>query len=317
MTAPVEDADRQPSSRGGGRIAWSFIAWSFGVGWPAAGAVWILRPPDAADDAGPTILALLLFAIPLLSALVLARSRGVSKRRSWGLRIPSATALLFAPLIALALTAFATAMPVLSGVSRLDLTAAGEVQRLAEEHRTESLELLLEIEEHGAVLRGRIVTGLIAGVILGLLIAPIVELPWRGLLFSELEGRSFARPALLSAAMATLWWLPLQLWGDLAGPAGGSLSAIMLLSYALLCVPLAWARAQTGSIIPGGVLLATCAALSHVPALALSGGTRLQIDLFMLATVALLAGVALIWPPEAQSEQSVLEEPADETERAQ
>lgn len=301
------DATEPPRSSSG--RPWSFIAWTFGIGWPAAAVAWLLLPRDH-PEAGVNVLAALLTAIPLIVAIILAHRWRASVRDAWALRLPNAASLLIAPLIALTLAAFATALPVLLGISEFDPSGMGEVQRLAEEHRIEALNLKLNIDEYGSPLRARIAVGLVAGMLLGLLLAPIIELPWRGLLLGELAHRGFAAAALLSAGLAALWWLPLQLWVDLAGRPTTALAAVTLLTYALLGVPLAWARLRTGSILPGSALLVTAAALSHVPALALSGGSRLQLDLCALAAVALLAGAALILSPRAEVSTTPDEEDA-------
>ena len=276
--------------------AWTFAAWTFGIGWAAAALAALTRPTGEPDSPGTAILIGILVVVPLGVTGWLARRWDVSLA-DWGLCWPGITPILLAPLVALAIIAFATSLPVLFGISELELSGMGEVQRLAEEHRPEALELHLELQDSGSPVRAQIVVGLIGGMVLGLLVALLIELPWRGLLLTELSGHNYARSGLMSAAIAALWWFPLQLGTDVIERPGTSLAAVTLLTYAFTGVLLAWMRLHTGSIYPGGVLLAAGVALSPIPSHALIGGSRLQIQLFLLATVALVAAASFFLPP--------------------
>ncbi len=297
---PTAEKPEIPESEPSPRRAWTFVAWIFAIAWPAAALMWILLPSASRDDVGRSLIGAILIVVPVLVTVGLQRRSG-GRFRDWGLRTPPVTTLLLAPLVSLALVVLATTVPVLIGISQFDPSGAGEVERLASERRTEALELKLDIDEYGSPLRGRIVVGLITGTVLGLILAPVVELPWRGLLLTELSARGYLKAVLASSALAALWWLPLQLQVDLVA-GGAPFGIVRLLSYALICVPLSWLRTQTDSILPGSMLLVTAVALSHIPALALRGGDRLQIQLCALAVVGVIAGLALIFPPRVGME---------------
>jgi hypothetical protein len=263
-----------------------------------------IDPPSAepVDWAGTT-LSVLFFVLPLVVTLVLGRRWGISPR-SWGLRMAPVTTLLAAPLVALGLAALATALPMVLGISEYEPSGMGEVQRLAEARSVEALELQLELADRPAPLRREILSGLVAGIVLGLLFAPILELPWRGLMLTELSRLGFARAALFPAIVAGLWWLPFQLLVGMVGYHSAGAAAVSVLSYALLGVPLAWLRVHTGSILPAGILAVGVSALSELPRLATAGGSHLQLELCSLAAVGLLAAGALIFPPKVPSERN-------------
>ncbi len=296
----TDDAGRRSPER-----AWRFVAWTFGLGWTAAGLVRVIAGPmggpfdsvfDEPAEWAQIALSIPFFALPVIIALIMANAAGV-RVRSWGLRMPSINALLIAPLVALVVAIVATALPIAFGISDFDPTGAGEVQRLAEAHSIDALTLQLELADDPQPVRSALVRGLLAGVLFGVLLAPIIELPWRGLVFTELSARGFAHAALVSAGLAALWWLPFWL---LAGTGGfRSPSAVLAFggAYALLGLPMAWARARTGSIVPGSMLAVAVSALSALPRLATAGGTHLQLELCALVAVALLAAGALLWPP--------------------
>lgn len=299
--------------RGGGdSAAWRFITWTFGIGWGLAALLRTITGPmsvpveySARIETTPAaiILSVLFFLLPAIIAFTVARSTRTPLRR-WGLRWPGLTPLLIAPLVALGLALLATALPVILGISEFEPSGMGEVQRLAEEQRIEALELKLQLEDEGAVLSRKIGVRLLGGLILGLLFAPIIELPWRGLLLTGLSGHRFAIASLTAGAVAAAWWLPHELLVGSAGVHGSGIWAVTLISYALLGIPLAWARIQTDSILPAGVLAVTVSAMSEIPALATAGGSHLQLELCGMAAVGLLAAAAIIWQPKtAQSSE--------------
>ncbi|MFW5867268.1 MAG: type II CAAX prenyl endopeptidase Rce1 family protein [Armatimonadota bacterium] len=300
--------DRHPRRRSR-RRARTFAAWTFGIGW---GAAVILRlvtgpmggplDPGAAEapEWAPTVLSLLFFLLPAIIALVMARRWRVSTR-SWGLRMAPLSTLLTAPLVALAIALMATALPIALGISEFEPSGMGEVQRLAEARSVEALELQLKLADESRPLGREIVGGLVAGLLLGLLFAPVIELPWRGLVLTELARTGFARAALITAVLAGLWWLPFQLFVGMVGFHSPGAAAVSVMSYALLGVPLAWVRVRTGSILPASVLAVGVSALSELPRLATAGGTHLQLELCSLAAVGLLAAGALLWPPKDSS----------------
>jgi hypothetical protein len=221
--------------------------------------------------------------------------------KTWGLRMPNLNVLLAAPLAALAIAALATAAPIVVGISEYEPSGMGEVQRLAEARQVEALELQLELQEDPRPLGTVIVRGVAVGLIGGLLLGIILELPWRGLVFTELSGRRFVYAALVAAGLAGLWGLPLQLLVGVVGSYGTAAATVAVFSYAVLGVPLAWLRARTGSILPGAVLAVTLTALGDLTRLATAGGSHLQLELCSLAVIGLLAAGALIWPPKDMS----------------
>ncbi|MGI5818300.1 MAG: CPBP family intramembrane glutamic endopeptidase [Armatimonadota bacterium] len=291
--------------------AWTFVASTFGPGWGAAAVLRLIAGPmggpldpasaDPADWAAGA-LSILFFVLPVIVAIVMSRRWGIGLR-DWGLRMAPVSALLAAPLVGLALALVATALPILVGISEFEPSGMGEVQRLAEARSIQALELQIELADQPRPLGPKIAGGLLAGLLLGLLFAPVIELPWRGLMLTELSGRGFARAALIPAALAGLWWLPYQLLVGMVGYHGTGAAAVGIVSYALLGVPLAWVRVKTGSILPAGVLAVTVSALSELPRLATAGGTHLELELCALAVVGLLAGAALLWPPRSEGSE--------------
>lgn len=289
---------------------WRFVAWSFGAGWGAAAVIRIIAGPlDGPVDPAleqPARWAIAVFSAlsvlaPVIVALVLARMTR-TPLRSWGLRMPALTTVLIMPLVALTLAILATALPIALGISAFDPSGAGEVERLANARSIEALTLQLELAEDPQPLRAVVWRGLIAGLVLGVVLAPIIELPWRGLVLTELSPLGVARATLLAALLAALWWLPLWL---LVGTGGfRSTGAVLAFAgtYALLGIPMAWVRLRSGSIIPASVLALSLSALSSLPRLATAGGTHLQLELCSLAAVGLLAAAALIWPPRHPAE---------------
>ncbi|MGC9318647.1 MAG: CPBP family glutamic-type intramembrane protease [Armatimonadota bacterium] len=299
--------DAQAPGRCAGR-AISFVAWSFPPAWVATVAVRLIVGPFPEVAPGASLASVpefwpyaALFAfvvlLPPAVAWLLARRWEVSTRR-WGLRVGHAgQAVLVAPLVALAMAALATALPIAAGVGRLDLSAMGQVQRLGEAGRfEEALEEKLDRDESPHPIGTRVVSGLLTGLIFGVLLAPIVELPWRGLLQTELRWLGFARSSLLVGVLAAAWWLPVLACGPGCRPELPLLGT-WLATLALLGVPLSWLRLSAGSIIPASVLAASWASLSELPLMAVRGGTELQIEVAKLAAVALVAGAALVWSP--------------------
>ena len=289
-----------------------FVAWSFGAGWGAAAVIRIVAGPmDGPVDPAleqPARWAIAVFSAlsvlaPVIVALVLARMTR-TPLRSWGLRMPALTTVLIMPLVALTLAILATALPIALGIRAFDPSGAGAVERLANARSIEALTLQLELAENPQPLRAVVWRGLIAGLVLGVVLAPVIELPWRGLVLTELSPAGFARAALLAAFLAALWWLPLWL---LVGTGGfRSTGAVLAFAgtYALLGIPMAWVRLRSGSIIPASVLALSLSALSSLPRLATAGGTHLQLELCSLAAVGLLAAAALIWPPRHHGESA-------------
>jgi len=299
-------SDPQTARRRSPARAWTFVAWTFGIGWGCAAVLRLLAGPmggpldsDTADASrwAPTVLSLLFFLLPAIVAFVMARRWGI-RARLWGLRMAPLSAILTAPLVGLALALVATALPIAAGISEFEPSGMGEVQRLAEEHSVEALELQLKLADEQRPLGREVVSGLIAGLLLGIVFAPIIELPWRGLVLSELSGLGFARAAVFPAVLAGLWWLPFQLLVGMVGFHSPGAAAVSVVSYALLGVPLAWVRVKTGSILPAGVLAVSVSAFSELPRMATAGGSHLALELCSLAAVALLAGAALLWPPK-------------------
>lgn len=297
--------ERAEGGPGASARAWRFVAWTFGIGWGAAallrfGAGPMGGPIDPAyvEPAtwAATILSILFFLLPAVITLVVARRGGVALR-VWGMRIAPLSTLLTAPLVALALAVVATALPILTGISEFDPSGMGEVHRLIEARSVEALELQLELADNPRPLGTEVARGLITGLVLGLLFAPVIELPWRGLVLTELSHRGFARAATAAALLAGLWWLPFQLLVGMAGFHSAGAATVSVVSYALLGVPLAWARMRTGSILPAAILGVTLSSLSDLPRLATAGGSHLQLELCALAAVGLLAAGALLWPP--------------------
>lgn len=289
--------------------AWTFVAWTFGLGWGAAALLRLMAgplggpiDPPTADEAdwAATVLSILFFGLPVVVAVVMARRWEVSVN-SWGLRMAPVSTLLTMPLVGLALVILATALPIAVGISEFDPSGEGEVRRLAEARSVEALELQLDLADSPQPLRRTLMRGLIAGLVFGLLLGPVVELPWRGLVFSELSGRGFAHAALVSAGLTAVWWLPFWL---LVGAGFHSTGAALAFSaaYGLLGIAMAWVRARTGSILPAGILAVTVSALSEMPRLSTAGGTHLQLELCFLAAVGLLAGATLLWPPQELAE---------------
>ncbi|MEA3401090.1 MAG: hypothetical protein U9R79_07595 [Armatimonadota bacterium] len=287
-----------------------FIAWSFPLAWVATIAVRLIVGPFPSVAPGAPLTSVpefwpyaALFAfivlLPPVVAWLLARRWGLSTRR-WGLRVGrSGQAVLVTPLVALAVAMLATALPIAAGIGRLDLSGMGHVQRLGEAGRfEEALEEKLDREDSPYPVGARVVSGLVTGLILGVLLAPIVELPWRGLLQTELAWLGFARSSLLVGVLAAAWWLPALACGPDDQP-GLPLLGVWLGTVALLGVPLSWLRLSTGSIIPASVLAASWASLGELPLMAVRGGTELQIEIAKLGAVALLAGAALVWPPRS------------------
>ncbi len=292
--------------------AWTFAAWTFGIGWAAAAVLRLIAgpmggplDPDAATPAdwAATTLSVLFFLLPFIVTVVMARRWGV-RMKSWGLQMAPLSTLLIAPLVGLALALLATALPIAIGISEFEPSGMGEVQRLAQAQNIEALELQLELADVERPLGREVVSGLVSGLLLGLLFAAIIELPWRGLALTELSGRGFAHAALVPAVLAGLWWLPYQLLVGMIGYHGGGAAVVGIASYALLGVPLAWARLKTGSILPAGILAVTVSALSELPRLATAGGTHLQLELCGLAAVGLLAAGALLRPPKESVRRS-------------
>ncbi len=302
--SPSSEAEQSPVPTP--KRAWRFVAWTFGIGWGAAAVLRAVVGPMGGPldpqfvesaDSSITFLGVLFFLLPAIVAFIVAAHERVPVQ-SRGLRMAPATTLLTAPLVALALALLATGLPVILGISEFEPSGMGEVQRLAEERSVEALELKLDLDEQPRPLGSAVVRGLLVGVIAGLIFAPIVELPWRGLLFTELSGRGFAYAAVVSAALSALWWLPFQLLVGMAGFHGTAAAAVGVGSWALLGGPLAWARVRTGSILPGAILAVSDSAPSDIPRLATAGGSHLQLELCGLAAVGLLAAAALIWPPK-------------------
>ncbi|MFP4250508.1 MAG: CPBP family intramembrane glutamic endopeptidase [Armatimonadota bacterium] len=292
--------------------AWTFTAWTFGIGWGAAAVLRLSAGPmggplgpEAAPSAdwAATTLSVLFFLLPVIVTVVMARRWGV-RMKTWGLQMAPLSTLLVAPLVGLALAVLATALPIIIGIGEFEPSGMGEVQRLAEARSIEALELQLELADSQRPLGREVVSGLVSGLLLGLLFAAIIELPWRGLALTELSGRGFAYAALIPAVLAGLWWLPYQLLVGMVGYHGAGPAVVGIASYALLGVPLAWARLKTGSILPAGILAVTVSTLSELPRLATAGGTHLQLELCGLGAVALLAGAALLWPPKESATRS-------------
>ncbi len=295
----------------------TFVAWAFSIAWLAA---IVLRltvgeypdvPPGQSLADEPQYWAyvglyVFMALLPAGLAFLLASRWRVSTKR-WGLRAGRAgQAVLFAPLVALAIALVATGLPIITGIAELDTSGMGQVQRLGEAGRfEEALETRLEREE-GLPLVNEVAQALVVGLIAGVLLAPIVELPWRGLLQTELLSLGFAGSSLLAGALAALFWLPMLVSGPFVS-GGVARLVVWLATLATMGPVLSWARLATGSIFPGSVVAATWASLADLPPLALSGGSELQIALAQFAAMALLAGAALIWPPKLQ--------PADEPQQ--
>lgn len=306
----MSDHTRDFGRRNEARV-WRFVAWTFGLGWGAAAVLRLIAGPMGgpidpvpvgAADWAATIVSVLFFLLPVTIAVIMAWRHGVSLR-SWGLQLGSVSALLAAPLVGLAVALIATALPIAVGISEFEPSGMGEVERLVQARSIEALELQLQLADDPRPLGNRIMSGLIAGLLLGVIFAPILELPWRGLVVTELSGRGFARSALTAGVLAGLWWLPYQLLVGMVGYHGVGAAVVGIASYALLGIPLAWARVKTGSILPAGVLAVTVSSLNQLPGLATAGGTHLQLELCALAAVGLLAGAALLWPPRGQERE--------------
>ncbi|HCA48516.1 MAG TPA: hypothetical protein DEP45_14530 [Armatimonadetes bacterium] len=289
----------------GPATATRFVALTFAMGWGAAAMIRaIAGPMDGPLDPAieqPARWAIAAFSTvfalaPVVCTVVLARAAGI-RLRLWGLRMPAVSTLLVMPLVALALAAVATALPILVGISDFDPSGAGEVERLANARSIEALTLQLELAEDPQPLKATVLRGLIVGTLFGVLLAPIIELPWRGLVLTELSPPGFARAALATSVLAALWWLPLWLLVGTGGFRSAGAVLAFAAAYALLGIPMAWVRLRSGSVIPGSVLAVSLSALSSLPRLATSGGTHLQLELCSLAAVGLLAAAALLWPP--------------------
>jgi len=303
----MADVSREPDAPPQPRRAWRFLAWTFGIGWGLALLLGLaLGPAPDADTAelSPTAglvrgayaaLGLLMLVLPAVVTVVLTRRAAVPLPR-YGLPgdAPGAAAWL-APMVALVLSGLATLLPVIAGVAEFDLRGTGEVERLGAEGRfVEALELKLDLEEDPAPVPRRIASGLLLGVTLGLLVALGTELGWRGLLLTELGQLGPAWTGLVCGAIAAVWCAPLVWVAVAAGETDWSGAVLRLTAYALLGIVLAWARTATASVLTPAALVGTWATLGGVPALAISGGTHLQLEVARLAAVAIVAVALLI-----------------------
>jgi len=299
-------AAREPDAPPETRRAWIFLAWSFGIGWglalllrTALGPAPVVTDGEVAPAAQSlrgayAVLGLLMLLLPAIVTIALSRRECVPLSR-YGLpgRAPGA-ALWLAPLIALGLAALAALLPVATRIGRIDATGTGEVQRLGAEGRfVEALELKLDLEAQRAPLLRRVASGLLLGVTLGLLLALGTEVGWRGLLLTELGHLGPAWSGLVCGLIAAAWWAPMVSITASAGETDWSGAVLRLTAYALLGIVLAWARAATGSVLTPAALVSTWATLGGVPALAISGGTHLQLEVSRLASVAIVAAALL------------------------
>ncbi len=300
-------AVREPDAPPQPRRAWRFLAWTFGVGWGMALLLGLaLGPAPDADTAelspaaglvrgAYAALGLLMLMLPAVVTIVLSRREGVPLRRYGLPGDASGAALWLAPLVALVLTGLATLLPVIARVAEFDLRGTGEIERLGAEGRfVEALELKLDLEEDPTPMPRRVASGLLLGVTLGLLVALGTELGWRGLLLTELSHLGAAWTGLVCGAVAAVWCAPMVWVAVSAGETDWSGAVLRLTAYALLGVVLAWTRTVTGSVLPPAALVGTWATLGGVPALAISGGTHLQLEISRLAAVAIVAVALLI-----------------------
>lgn len=311
----MTDATRQSAAPPQPRRAWTFLAWTFGTGWGLALLMRLAFGPAPPATEGEVVeaaqglrgawaaLGLLMLLLPGIVTIILSRRDRVPLTR-YGLpgRSPGA-ALWLAPLVALGLTALATLLPIAVGIGRIDLTGRGEVQRLGAEGKfVQALELKLGLEEQPAPLLRRIASGLLLGVTLGLLLALGTELGWRGLLATELGHLGPTWSALACGLIAAAWWAPMVSVTVAGGETDWPGAALRLASYALLGIVLSWARATTGSVLTPAALVATWAMLGGVPALAIGGGTHLQLEVARLAAVAIVAAALLIVAPRSRTD---------------
>lgn len=302
---PTAPDDFRPSPR----RALVLVAWTFGIGWGLALLARIALGPVLAGDPGASgstltepqrlaysVLGVLFLVLPALVTLVLTR-RWRIRLAQYGLPgYNPGAALWFAPLVALALVALTTLLPVLAGVSSLDLSGRGQVQRLGESGRfVEALELKLELDAQQTPLLHPLARGLVLGVTLGTLLALGTELAWRGALHVELQPLGSAPPAFVSGLVAATWWAPLLPVAVVSGEVGWPEAVVALGAYAALGIVLSWARSATDSVLVPAALVGTWLALGDLPAMALRGGTLLQIELARLASVVLVGlGILLV-----------------------
>ncbi len=290
------------------RPAWLLLAWTFGPGLAVVLAVRLLTGPASGSEiadmpaGSPQVVACLALAVflvvlpPIVAAALAVRWK--LSLRAHGLRWPGASTILVAPFVGLALMLMATALPLIVGIGRFDPAGMGEVQRLGDAKRfVEALEHKLRIEEGVQPLLREVAGGLAGGLLMGLLLAPFVEFPWRGVLQSQLIGLGFAVSSAAAALAAALWWSAPMLLTPLVAGEDRSALPVRVATYALLGLVLSWARVATGSVLPGGVIVATTSALHDLPLMAVRGGTHLQMELCMLVAVALLAIPAVLRPP--------------------
>ncbi|MFW6156002.1 MAG: type II CAAX prenyl endopeptidase Rce1 family protein, partial [Armatimonadota bacterium] len=144
----------------------------------------------------------------------------------------------------------------------------------------------------------RMMVGVIAGLVIGAVASPIIEIAWRGLLYTELRWMGFAPSSLLVGVLAAVWWVPCLIMAPMGG-AQTLTAGVRLAALALMGVPLAWLREATRSIIPGAVLVTSWVALLELPPMMLLDVSDLQTALITFTATGLLAGLALMWPPAA------------------
>ncbi len=286
-----------------------FCVIAFTLAWAATLGMRLIGAPLPAPNRYRSILdamsfrpwfALCAFAalLPPALAIILA-GRWETRITEWGLRTPRGLIVLLAPMVALAIQLTAIALTVGSGIGRFDATGTAQIERLTEQKEyTDAWETEYELQSTMNPALRRMVVGVIAGLVIGAAASPIIEIAWRGLLYTELRWIGFARCSLLVGVLAAAWWVPCLIMAPMAG-AQTLTAGVRLAALALLGVPLAWLREATRSIIPGAVLVTSWVALLELPPMMVLDASDLQTALTTFTATGLLAGAALMRPPAA------------------
>lgn len=257
MSEMADRADR-PS-----RVPWAavavFVAVSFGLAWLVALPLWLAGGPEAPGlAAGIALTGMVMMFTPTIAALVAVFAMRVPRRERlrflgmWPLRparrvVWFTVVAIFAPLVVVALVAFAAAA---FGLVRLDLVSFSGYQAMLDE-QTAGLDPAIRAAMPPI---GVLVAVQLASIPLGALVNSVFafgeELGWRGWLVPALRPLGVWPALILSGAIWGLWHSPLILLGYNFGYTDWRGVALMTGGCIAWGVLFGWTRLRSASVWP-------------------------------------------------------------------
>ncbi len=308
------------------RVAWSRVAWFYGIAFGGAVLVslllWALRQADVPTAVIQGATAVLYMPLPLVAGLLVERRAGRRpliatewrhlRTRFWATIGPSAV---YALVVMIAVLALGFAVALIAGA--VGLPGAGHFVANDAEFRERLLQIVpalpadVQLPPVPVLAVALLSQGLLAGLTINGLFAFGEEYGWRGVLAEELRPLGNVRANLLTGVLWGFWHAPIIiLLGHNYGTEWGWGIFLMVAWTTPLAFLLSWVRQSSGSVLAAAILHGAYNGTIGFLALTIIGGSVIvAVPMGLLMALVLTVVALIVWrlprPARLETEESL------------